>query len=65
MIQEAEYVIVGIGAGMSVAAGAIYGGDWFKENFADFCAKYGNGSYMQDMYSAGFYPYPSEEAYWG
>ena len=38
MIQEAEYVLVGIGAGMSVAAGAIYGGEWFKENFADFCA---------------------------
>ena len=65
MIQEADYILIGIGAGMSIAAGAIYGGDWFKENFADFCAKYGNGSYMQDMYSAGFYPYPSEEAYWG
>lgn len=65
MIQEADYILIGIGAGMSIAAGAIYGGDWFKENFADFCAKYGNGPYMQDMYSAGFYPYPSEEAYWG
>ena len=65
MIREADYVLLGVGAGMSIAAGAIYGGEWFKENFADFRAKYGDGPYMQDMYGAGFYPYPSEEAYWG
>ncbi len=65
MIREADYVLLGVGAGMSMAAGAIYGGEWFKENFADFRAKYGDGPYMQDMYGAGFYPYPSEEAYWG
>lgn len=65
MIREADYVLIGAGAGMSAAAGAIYGGEWFKEHFAEFLEKYGNGPYMQDMYSAGFYPYPSEEAYWG
>lgn len=65
MIREADYVLLGVGAGMSMAACAIYGGEWFKENFADFRAKYGDGPYMQDMYGAGFYPYPSEEAYWG
>ena len=65
LIKDADYVLIGAGAGMSAAAGAIYGGEWFKENFADFRAKYGEGPYMQDMYSAGFYPYPSEEAYWG
>lgn len=65
MIREADYVLLGAGAGMSAAAGAIYGGEWFKQNFADFQKKYGTGPYMQDMYSAGFYPYPSEEAYWG
>ena len=65
MIREADYVLLGVGAGMSMAAGAIYGGEWFKENFADFRAKYGDGPYMQDMYGAGFYPDPSEEAYWG
>ena len=65
LIQDADYVLIGAGAGMSAAAGAIYGGEWFKENFADFRAKYGTGPYMQDMYSAGFYPYPTEEAYWG
>ena len=65
MIREADYVLLGVGAGMSIAAGAIYGGEWFKENFADFRAMYGDELYMQDMYGAGFYPYPSEEAYWG
>lgn len=65
MIKTADYVLIGAGAGMSTAAGAIYGGEWFKKNFADFRHKYGDGPYMQDMYSAGFYPYPSEEAYWG
>ena len=65
LIKEADYVLLGAGAGMSTAAGAVYGGKWFAENFSDFQAKYGKGPYMQDMYSAGFYPYPSEEAYWG
>ena len=65
MIREADYVLLGAGAGMSAAAGAIYGGKWFEENFGDFQAKYGTGPYMRDMYSAGFYPYPTEEAYWG
>lgn len=65
MIREADYVLLGAGAGMSAAAGAVYGGEWFREHFADFRAKYGDGAYMQDMYSAGFYPYPNEEAYWG
>lgn len=46
MIQEADYVLMGAGAGMSAAAGAIYGGEWFKENFADFREKYGDGPYM-------------------
>jgi NAD-dependent SIR2 family protein deacetylase len=46
---------------MSAAAGLTYSGKRFEDNFAEFIAKYGIG----DMYSAGFYPYPSEEARWG
>ena len=34
------------------------------ELFAEFIEKYG-GHYMTDMYAAGFYPFPSEEARWG
>lgn len=65
-ISEADYVLLGAGAGMSAAAGAVYGGAWFAEHFREFREKYGEQNpYMQDMYSAGFYPYPDEEAFWG
>lgn len=64
-IRRADYVLLGAGAGMSTAAGAEYGGKFFEENFAEFQALYGKGPYMQDMYSAGFYPFPDEEARWG
>ncbi|MCM1088754.1 MAG: Sir2 silent information regulator family NAD-dependent deacetylase [Muribaculaceae bacterium] len=64
MIKDADYVLMGAGAGMSAAAGARYGGQFFKEHFGEFIEKYGS-SYRQDMYSAGFYPYPDEESKWG
>ena len=65
LIREADYVLLGAGAGMSTAAGAEYGGKFFEENFAEFQAVYGKGPYMQDMYSAGFYPFPDQESKWG
>ncbi len=64
-LRNADYVLIGAGAGLSTAAGAQYGGSFFKENFGEFQDKYGSGPYMQDMYSAGFYPYPDEESFWG
>lgn len=65
MMRNAEYVLIGAGAGMSTAAGAQYGGKFFEENFREFQKKYGKGPNMQDMYSAGFYPFQDEESYWG
>jgi NAD-dependent SIR2 family protein deacetylase len=65
IIKNADYVLIGAGAGMSAAAGAQYGGAWFEANFGEFQKKYGKGHYMQDMYSAGFYPFPDEESFWG
>ncbi len=65
LIREADYVLLGAGAGMSTAAGAEYGGKFFEDNFAEFQTVYGKGPYMQDMYSAGFYPFPDEESKWG
>ena len=65
LIREADYVLLGAGAGMSTAAGAEYGGKFFEENFAEFQAVYGKGPYMQDMYSADFYPFPDQESKWG
>ena len=64
MLEDADAVIIGAGAGASTAAGLHYGGKRFTENFGDFIAKYGSRS-MPDMYAAGFYPFPTEEAKWG
>ncbi|MBR1761391.1 MAG: Sir2 silent information regulator family NAD-dependent deacetylase [Schwartzia sp.] len=60
-LDAAEAVLVGAGAGLSTAAGYVYGGERFQRHFADFAAAY----HLRDMYSAGFYPYPSEEEKWG
>ncbi len=60
-IREADYVLIGAGAGLSAAAGLQYSGKRFTDLFPEFIKKYG----MTDMYSAGFYPFPNEEARWG
>lgn len=63
LLANAERVLVGAGAGLSAAAGLTYSGERFRRNFKPFIKRYG----MTDMYSAGFYPFPSEEdrwAYW-
>lgn len=64
LIKEADYMLIGAGAGLSAAAGLTMGGSRFTDHFKDFIEKYG-GPYMRDMYSAGFYPFPTEEAKWG
>lgn len=60
-VAKAQYILIGAGAGLSAAAGLTYSGRRFKDNFQEFIEKYG----MTDMYSACFYPFPSEEARWG
>lgn len=57
---EADAVVVGAGAGLSTAAGFTYSGERFQRHFADFINKYG----FTDMYSAGFYPFPTVEEKW-
>lgn len=64
LIENVDAVIIGAGAGASTAAGICYGGKRFTDHFAEFIDKYGK-QYMTDMYSAGFYPFPTEEAKWG
>ena len=46
-ILEADYILIGAGAGLSTAAGLTYDGERFKKNFPKFIEKYG----MKDMYS--------------
>ena len=59
-IARADAVLIGAGAGLSVSAGFVYDGKRFHDNFHDFEQKYG----LHDMYSGGFYPYPTPEEYW-
>ena len=53
-------MVIGAGAGLSTAAGFTYNGERFEQHFSDFAQKYG----IQDMYSGGFYPFPTQEAFW-
>lgn len=64
LIKDADAIIIGAGAGASTAAGIQYSGKRFTDSFGEFIEKYGS-QYMTDMYSAGFYPFPTEEAKWG
>lgn len=64
LLKEAEVVLIGAGAGASAAAGLAYSGERFTDNFSEFIEKYGS-RYMTDMYDAGFYPFPTQEAKWG
>ena len=59
-LQSADAIVVGAGAGLSTAAGFTYSGERFERHFADFIRQYG----VTDMYTAGFYPFPTEEHYW-
>ncbi len=59
-LADCDAVIVGAGAGLSTAAGFTYDGERFERNFADFEQKYG----FHDMYTGGFYPFPTEEEHW-
>lgn len=60
VIENAGAIIIGAGAGLSTSAGLEYSGKRFFDNFSDFADKYG----LQDMYSAGFYPFETLEEYW-
>lgn len=60
LLENADAVVIGAGAGLSASAGFIYSGKRFEDNFPDFIEKYG----FKDMYSAGFYPYDTLEEYW-
>ena len=59
-LQDCDSVVIGAGAGLSTSAGFTYNGERFEQNFSDFAEKYG----FSDMYSGGFYPYPTQEEYW-
>ena len=59
-LQGADAILIGAGSGLSTSAGLTYGGERFLKHFSDFHEKYG----ITDMFSGGFYPFPSLEEYW-
>ena len=59
-IDEADAIVIGAGAGLSTAAGFTYAGERFQRLFPDFIQKYG----FRDMYTAGFFPFPTPEEQW-
>ncbi|MFA6829441.1 MAG: Sir2 silent information regulator family NAD-dependent deacetylase [Bacilli bacterium] len=61
LIDSADAIVIGAGAGLSTAAGFSYSGLAFMKNFKYMHDKYG----YTDMYSAGFHMFDSLEEYWG
>lgn len=59
-LKEADAIVIGAGAGLSTSAGFTYSGERFEHYFSDFREKYG----FEDMYSGGFYPFPTREEFW-
>ena len=61
LLQEADAILIGAGAGLSTAAGLCYDGERFHRYFQDFINVY----HFSNMYEAGFYPFATLEEYWG
>lgn len=59
-LQEAEAVLVGVGAGMGAADGFTYVGSRFSAAFPDFIEKYG----WLDMFQASVHPFMEEAEAW-
>ena len=59
-IHTADAILIGAGAGLSAAAGLTYSGERFHRLFGDFEKKYG----ITDIYTGGFFPFPTEEERW-
>lgn len=59
-LRSADAILIGAGAGLSTAAGLTYAGARFQKYFSDFAETYG----IKDMYTGGFYPFPSPVVYW-
>ena len=59
-LASADCILIGAGAGLSTAAGYDYTGARFLKYFSDFHARFG----IEDIYTGGFYPFPTRESFW-
>ena len=60
VIENADFLLIGGGAGLSDAAGLKYTGKRFTDHFAPFIEKYG----FEDLYTSSFYPFKTQEERW-
>ena len=60
LIADADYVLIGAGAGLSAAAGLDYAGEDFRHEFREWINRYG----ITDLYTSSFYPFKTEEERW-
>lgn len=60
LIDEADALVIGVGAGMSASTGFKYIGERFTKNFPDFIEKYG----LLDMLQASLFDFESTSEYW-
>lgn len=60
LINDAEYILIGAGAGLSTSAGIEYSGKRFENNFSEYIKKY----HVNDMYTASFIDFKTEEEKW-
>ena len=59
-IAKADYILIGAGAGLTTAADIDYAGEDFRREFREWIDRYG----ITDLYSAGFYPFKTDEERW-
>lgn len=59
-IKQTDYIIIGAGSGLSTAAGLLYSGEKFEKDFKEFIEKY----YFDNLYSASFYEFKTQEEKW-
>ncbi|WP_391591788.1 deacetylase SIR2 [[Mycoplasma] cavipharyngis] len=60
LIEQADYLLVGIGAGLSSADGFDYSQKYLLQYFPDFQQKY----HFLDLLQASLYDYPNQQEYW-
>ena len=60
LIADADYILIGAGAGLSAAAGLDYAGKEFEREFQPWIDRYD----ITDLYSSSFYPFKTEEERW-
>ena len=60
LIADADYILIGAGAGLSAAAGLDYAGKEFEREFQPWIDRY----VITDLYSSSFYPFKTEEERW-